>query len=112
VVFEWFGGAGEEAGGPDPEDVGGLEGPFAGDALQGLGLDAEFLAELADEGLLGGLAGFELAAGELPAAGEFGWGAAAGGEEAAFVEEGGADHDDDGFGHARHSMSRAGLFAR
>jgi hypothetical protein len=65
VVFEWFGGAGEEAGGPDPEDVGGLEGPFAGDALQGLGLDAEFLAELADEGLLGGLAGFELAAGSL-----------------------------------------------
>lgn len=65
MVLEGGGGAGEEAGGPDLEDVRGLEGPFAGDAFQGLGLDAEFLAEFADEGLLGGLAGFELAAGSL-----------------------------------------------
>lgn len=68
VVLQRAGFAGEQPGGPHPEDVSGLQRPLAGDALTRFDLDAQFLPQLADQGFLGTLARFELAAGQFPAA--------------------------------------------
>ena len=53
----------------EEKDEGGAAGQavlVAGDFGSDFGFDAEFLAQLAAEGLFGGLAGFDLATGELP----------------------------------------------
>ncbi len=66
MVLEGFGGAGEDAGGPDLKDVAGLgKRPLPRDGFEGFGVDAEFFVEFAHEGVLDRLAGFDLAAGSL-----------------------------------------------
>ena len=60
----------------------------------GLDIDAEFLAAFADHGGAGVLAGFDLAAGELPVAVELGGAGALGDQNGAILagDEGGGDN--------------------
>ena len=62
------------------------------------GVDKQFFFELACEGHFGGFAGFDLATGELPLAGECFAGAALGGEDGAVSDDDGAG-DGDRCGH-------------
>src|SRR3546814_4976501 len=57
--------------------------------------DAEFVARFADQGVLGGFAGFALAAGEFPEAGKIAAFGAAGEEDAAAGVGDGGGHDVD-----------------
>jgi hypothetical protein len=89
-----------EVGVVDPqEEPAAAGGEVADDALADPDLDAELLAALAAQRLCLGLTGFELAAGELPQAGQLGRVGAGGGQDRAAGADRGGD-DDAGFGGA------------
>lgn len=90
---------GQQSGGPHVQDQVGAQRPLPREALQGLGLHAELLAQFAHQGLGDGLARFGLAARELPPAGQLGRRAAAGGQQAPVTTKGSAhDHS---YSHGR-----------